>query len=200
MASWRSVLKKVATRLALHPFWADYLAGLPESRRGLHLIALGEPAFSEVLFGVRDFEMQHLRSDRPPFESIGRGDVILVKRRGGPISGVVRVRRAWMFTGLTPDDWSRLSSALSSRPASGVVGNGFNPDNRTRFALVKLANTVTLPVPVEYRNGHKSGWSVLKPPRSPIGSRRYVSPTDIRALNGRRAARQSKAEEQGVHT
>jgi hypothetical protein len=163
------------------------MEGIGESRRGIHVAFLREPSLSRVLFGSRTFELRDSRSDHPPYEAIGRGDVVLLKAWGGPISGLARVGRAWMFSGLIEEDWRRLSSAISGRTDFVPDDWTFKRDQRTRLAMIKLANTCTFPVPVEYAIANKGGWSVLKAPRIPIQGKRYVSLADIQAIGQRKA-------------
>jgi hypothetical protein len=190
---WRGVMRQAAARLQDHPYWSKYLNGFVESRRGLHVVVLGDPSFSRVLFGIKNLEVRSLRTSRPPFESIGRGDVVLIKGRGGPISGVARVARAWMFTGLAQDDWTRLSSAASVRSDFVSDDWSFVHDSQTRLTVLTLANTCTFPVPIQYEKSDPRGWAVLKETWRPVVARRYVSPADSAAL-GRRRARNLKIE------
>jgi hypothetical protein len=182
---WRGVLRQVATRLEDHPYWSRYLNGLSESRRGLHLAVFDRPTLSRVLFGVKNLELRTLRTSRPPFECVARGDVVLLKGRGGPVSGVARVSRGWMFSGLTQDDWSRLDAAVATR--SDVNSNDWSTlrDSRTKLVVLALANTCTFPVPIEYEKSDPRVWAVLKDPRRPILASRYVSPSDVTALSRR---------------
>lgn len=183
---WRGVLRQVATRLEDHPYWSRYLSGFSESRRGLHLAVVDQRTLSLVLFGVKNLEVRSLRTSRPPFELISRGDVVLLKGRGGPVSGVTRVSRAWVFSGLTQDDWSRLDAAMVTR--SDVSSNDWSSphDSRTKLTMLALANTCTFPVPIEYEKSDPRVWAVLKEPRRPILASRYVSPSDVTALSRQR--------------
>jgi hypothetical protein len=182
---WRGLLRQVVSRLDDHPYWSRDLNGFSDSRRGLHLAVLDQQTLSLVLFGVKNLEVRSLRTTRPPFELISRSDVVLLKGRGGPVSGVTRVSRVWMFSGLTPDDWSRLDAAMSTR--SDVSSNDWSSlhDSRTKLTLLALANTCTFPVPIEYEKSDPRVWAVLKEPRRPILASRYVSPSDVTALSRR---------------
>ena len=83
---WRGLLRQVVSRLEDHPYWSRHLTGVSESRRGLHLAVFDNRTLSLVLFGVKNLEVRSLRTSRPPFESIGRGDIVFLKRRGGPVN------------------------------------------------------------------------------------------------------------------
>lgn len=182
---WRGLLRQVVSRLKDHPYWSPYLNGFSESRRGLHLAVLDQRILSLVLFGVKNLEVRSLRTSRPPFELISRGDMILLKGRGGPVSGVARVSRAWMYSGLTQDDWSRLDAAMATRSDVNSNDRSTLRDSRTKLALLALANTCTFPVPIEYEKSDPRVWAVLKEPRRPILASRYVSPSDVTALSRR---------------
>jgi hypothetical protein len=182
---WRGVLRQVVIRLEDHPYWSRYLNGFSESRRGLHLVVLDQPTLSQVLFGVKNLEVRGQRTSRPPFESIGRGDVVLLKGRGGPVSGVARVSRAWMFSGLTQHDWSRLDAAVATGPDVLSDDWSFQQDSRTRLTVFALTNTCTFPLPIRYEKSDPRGWAVLKEARRPILARRFVSPADAAALSRR---------------
>jgi hypothetical protein len=195
---WRGVLRQVGIRLDDHPYWSRYLKGFSESRRGLHLAVLNQPTLSQVLFGFKTLEVRSLRTSRPPFESVGRGDVVLLKGRGGPVSGVARVSRAWMFSGLTQHDWTRLDAVMATR--SDVVPRDWSSphDSRTKLTLIALANTCTFPVPIQYEKSDPRVWAVLKEARRPIFASRYVSPADVTALSRRTTKKQNETTRGGL--
>src|SRR5207249_2270389 len=113
---WRGVVRQAAARTRAHPFWGHYLDAFEKGRRGVHLIILKEPEISKILFGVKTLDVHGLRSSRPPFEEVAKGDIVFIKARGGDICGLARVARALMFSEVVEEDWNRLIGAASSRP------------------------------------------------------------------------------------
>jgi len=184
----RGVIRQAAARMRVHPFWGDYLDGFENRRRGVHLIILNEPAISRVLFGVKTLDVHGLRSGRPPFEEVARGDIVFIKARGGDICGLARVARALMFNEVVEEDWNRLLGAASSRTDYEEEDWSFVRDMKTRLALITLANVCTLPRSISFGNAGPKRWAVLKETRRPALARRYVSASDIKALGTRRSA------------
>lgn len=64
---------------------------------GLHLAIFAEPYLSLTLDGKKTIESRFSRNRCAPFDAISDGDIILMKAVGGPICGLVAVKRTWFF-------------------------------------------------------------------------------------------------------
>jgi hypothetical protein len=81
---------------------------------GIHLAVLVEPYLSLILEGKKTIESRFSVNRHAPFEQVGKGDIIILKRSSGPVVGICKVADAWFYH-LDPDTWpdiERYAAAL----------------------------------------------------------------------------------------
>jgi hypothetical protein len=64
---------------------------------GLHLAVFAEPFLSFVLDGRKTVESRFGRTRCAPFDQVRQGDIILLKRVGGPVCGLALAKQAWFY-------------------------------------------------------------------------------------------------------
>src|SRR5690349_4668447 len=79
------------------PSLPDHIAGRPA-----HLAILREPYLTRVLSGEKTVESRFARVRAAPYGRVAPGDLIWLKRVGGPIAGVARAAEVRLFADLTP--------------------------------------------------------------------------------------------------
>jgi hypothetical protein len=75
----------------------------PTASVSVHLAIFVEPYLSAVLDGRKTIESRFGVHRRPPYLSVSDGDVIMLKRSGGPVVGLARAKSA---------DFYQLSTAV----------------------------------------------------------------------------------------
>ena len=64
-------------------------------------LAVGEPKMVElILAGKKTIETRFSETRQPPFGSVEAGDIIILKKSGGPIVGIARAARATFYSHL----------------------------------------------------------------------------------------------------
>ena len=82
------------------PFWQDYLAHSIHNNfpyPAIHLAILIEPYLSFILNGKKTIESRFSINRIAPFDKIQTGDIVLLKRAGGPLVGISQVINAWFY-------------------------------------------------------------------------------------------------------
>jgi ASC-1-like (ASCH) protein len=85
-----------------------------ESSVGIHLAIFVEPYLTYVLQGKKTIESRFSITRQPPFEQVQSGDVLVLKKTGGPVCGLCRVANVWSYR-LDAKTWpeiERFSEAL----------------------------------------------------------------------------------------
>jgi hypothetical protein len=77
----------LAAHLGADAAWARALRNLADGRASLHLAVLTEPFLSLLVNGTKTIESRFSRVRCAPYGCLARGDVIAVKRAGGPVLG-----------------------------------------------------------------------------------------------------------------
>lgn len=146
------------------PFWENYfnqfLSQL-HSSFGLHLAILVEPYLQFILEGKKTIESRFSVNRCPPYKHICKGDIILLKRSGGPIVGLCQVTDAWFYH-LNSESWSSIKENFSM----AICAQG--PDFWTAregasFATLMRIRHVKSITPITYTKRDRRGWIVLQP-------------------------------------
>lgn len=137
-------------------FWRDYFNSNPSN--SVHLAVFVEPFLSFILDGVKTIESRFSITKRPPFNSVSPGDIILVKKSGGPIMAVCHASYIWYYK------INKQSLGLIRSKFSGAIcaTDEFweSKANCAYATLIKIDNVVQIPpVPIDKRD--RRGWVVL---------------------------------------
>jgi len=126
---------------------------------GIHLAVLVEPYLSLILAGKKTIESRFSVNRHAPFEQVQRGDVIILKRSGGPVEGLCTVSDVWFYR-LTAKTWvdiERYASALC------MDDSGFWKHKRgaSYATLMRIDRILKLP-DLEIEKVDPRGWVVLR--------------------------------------
>jgi hypothetical protein len=125
-----------------------------------HLAVMVEPYLTRVLSGEKTIESRFARVRAAPYGQIAPGDLIWLKRAGGPIMGSARVAEVHQYAGLTPE---RVDMLLARWGAALRLEAAFIARIRgCRYAtLIWLGDVRALPAPIRYERRDRRGWVVL---------------------------------------
>jgi hypothetical protein len=87
------------------------LAG--DSPNGLHLAVFIEPYLSFIFEGKKTIESRFNIGKHAPFEQVSAGDVLLLKRSGGPVCGMCLISEVWFYR-LDPNSWREIEGFAAS--------------------------------------------------------------------------------------
>src|ERR1700680_4435376 len=98
-ATWLKPFDAIRHAVADDGIWRGVL-GAPGSELpscGIHLAVFVEPFLGYVLDGSKTVESRFSVNRCAPFGKVSRGDVVLLKRAGGAVVGIARVRTVWSY-------------------------------------------------------------------------------------------------------
>lgn len=149
--------------------WETELRGFSTERNKLHVAVMIEPYLRACLEGKKTIESRFSRRRIPPYRQIVSGDVILLKRPGGPIVGVCAVSDAWFYE-LDPIAWNTIKTEYLPQI---YADNEFLAvhENATYATLIRIQNARSIK-PIDFAKRDMRGWVVLMPKRRPA-----ISPT-----------------------
>ncbi|MGQ9612298.1 MAG: ASCH domain-containing protein [Chloroflexus sp.] len=83
---WQQIIAATQTQ----PTWHERLSWWyhTQSDATIHLVILREPYLSRILSGQKRIESRFAHDRRPPFDRVAVGDILLLKRAGGPLAGL----------------------------------------------------------------------------------------------------------------
>ena len=159
MSTWQvSCLAHLKKVFAANSSWKNYLKtnGYECGQPGLHLAVCVEPYLSFMLNGKKTVESRFSSVRCSPFRKVSKGDVILLKKAGGPVVGLCRVEGAWFYE-LDPDTFNDIRRDFSQ----AICPDG--PDfwrsrEHASFATLLSISDVERIVPFSVEKRDRRGW------------------------------------------
>jgi hypothetical protein len=146
------------------PLWRPYLADLDpvvsHAPFGVHLAIFVEPYLEHVLAGRKTVESRFSIRPQAPYRAVSPGDVLLLKRSGGPIVGLCRVSEAWFYR-LDPATWSSIRRDFAEElcaqdPAFWEARAGAEYATLLRIVDVRRISALT------FDKRDRRGWVVMR--------------------------------------
>lgn len=104
------LLKALREVLGDNAYWCSLLAKLADGQSGtLHVGVFIEPYLQLLLDGKKTLESRFSINRTAPYEKVVDGDLLLLKRSGGPIVGICQITHAWSYE-LDPAAWDTLKT------------------------------------------------------------------------------------------
>jgi len=113
---WKDkLLKQLIVSLKQDNEWKGYVTKLEEdiSAVGVHLAVFTEPILSALLTGAKTVESRFSLNKIQPFGRVCTGDIILVKKSGGPVVAVFISGEIKSYSNLTPERIDQIRSKYS---------------------------------------------------------------------------------------
>ena len=134
---------------------------LTQGRCGIHLAVFSEPFLDHILSGKKTLESRFSRFSRAPFEEVATGDVIALKRTGGPVVGVCRAGRTWFLRLDSQDEVKRLRCEFGAALCA-IQDSFWNERAEAKFVtLIEIADVVSVP-PMSCGKRDRRGWVAIR--------------------------------------
>jgi hypothetical protein len=154
-----SLIYELKSQLEKDSFWGSYWKEWNESHSSsLHLAIFTEPFLGYVLEGRKTIESRFSVNRQAPYQRAAKGDVILLKRSGGPVIGICQVAQVWFYH-LDADSWCTIkqySQALCAQDPEFWIQR----ENASYATLMKIRHVRRIE-PFIYPKRDRRGWVVL---------------------------------------
>src|SRR5262245_54117835 len=161
-ATWLKPFDEIRRAVADDDVWGDLL-GKPSSKLpacGIHLAVFVEPFLGYVLDGSKTVESRFSVNRCAPFGKVSQGDLVLLKRAGGPVVGIARVRTVWSYH-LDESSWGMIRERFAK--ALRAQDPGFWERRRgASYGTILLIDQVLALEPVEWEKRDRRGWVVVR--------------------------------------
>jgi len=155
------LISELAETLRDDPFWSALFrerALHDRSDWALHVAVFQEPFLTYVFEGRKRVESRFSQNQVAPFGEVHTGDVIALKRAGGPIVGVCLVNATWSYR-LDPKTWSHIRERFA--PLLCANNEEFWTSRKeARFATLIAIDRVQAVSQIEYPKSDRRGWVV----------------------------------------
>jgi hypothetical protein len=158
-----ALLAQLRTDLEGDGFWMDYLqrrASKYPFAFGLHLAVFVEPYLRYILEGRKTVESRFSMRRSAPFERVGPGDVLLLKRSGGPVVGLGYIADVWYYR-LDPQSWKEIKTEYAQALCAQDPTFWHDRKAASFASLMRLQHVRTV-TPFKYQKSDRRGWVVLQ--------------------------------------
>jgi hypothetical protein len=160
---WTSeVIRNLRLHFSSDEVWSkriDDISSRPSSH-GLHLAVFVEPYLQYVLDGKKTVESRFGIHRRPPFGHVREGDILLLKRSGGPVTGICLVGQVWFYE-LDPKSWRKIKQEFSISLCAQDP-DFWHQRRAASFATLMLIKDVRAVTPFDIPKKDRRGWVMLK--------------------------------------
>jgi hypothetical protein len=161
-SAWHCV-RQVGLSLEGDPYWAGRFGELARSSGvgagRLHVAVFVEPFLRFVLEGRKTVESRFSVRRSAPFGRVRPGDVVLLKRSGGPVVGVCEISDVWFYR-LDPGTWSEIRREFSEALCAQDPGF-WRARERASFATLMAIGHARRLRPVAFPKRDRRGWVIV---------------------------------------
>ena len=145
-------------------FWEPYLVdlmGADPPAFSIHLAILVEPYLQYVLDGRKSIESRFSARRIPPFEGVRAGDVLVLKRSGGPVVGLCEIHHIWSYR-LDSASWTHIRKEFAESLCAQDPSFWEVRRNAAFATLMRIRHVLAVP-PIEYRKRDRRAWVTIVP-------------------------------------
>ncbi len=157
---WQQILiKDVCTAVSKGSEWEAWLS---QETRSVHLAVFVEPYLRYILQGRKTVESRFSAVRCAPYGSVQTGDILLLKKAGGPVVGMCEVTQVWHYE-LDPASWQEIRRSFTAALCAQNPGFWKDRENAAFATLMRVGHvTPVAPLPCSKRD--RRGWVVLRRP------------------------------------
>lgn len=161
MTDWDSrLLHYIQSAVEEHPFWEKYIDKvLSNNSISLHLAIFVEPYLKFILEGKKTVESRFSMRLCPPYKCAQKGDIIILKKSGGPVIGLCRISQVWFYE-LDPNSWKDVKKRFSKAICANDVAFWNERENALFATLMKITDVYKV-APYSCRKRDRRGWVIL---------------------------------------
>ena len=152
-------LDDIRHAVASDPYWSRLLSETP-ALRSVHLAVFVEPFLGSLLSGQKTVESRFSVVRCPPYGRVASGDVLLVKRSGGPVVGVCEVRETWSYL-LDAETWSSIRRDFMAAMCAQDPTFWERKRNASYATLMRITNARPIEA-VAWKKRDRRGWVVVQ--------------------------------------
>ena len=127
-----------------------------------HLAVFSGPFLELILSGSKTIESRFSKVRCAPFESVKPGDIVLMKRSGGPVVGEFTVGKVMTWRDMTGEDLAAIAVSYGSAIAADAVPHFWEDREDCRYAtLLYVQNPIRYERPLYIPKRDRRAWVVL---------------------------------------
>jgi hypothetical protein len=162
---WKDkLLKKLAFDLKYDDEWRIYIEKLNSDHPviGIHLAVFSEPILSELLAGKKTIESRFSTNRISPFGKVQSGDIVLVKKSGGPVVAVFVIGSVDSYSNLTPAKILSLRNQFSRSLGLSEEDEFWREKANSKYGTLIAIKRFREVYPYNIEKKDRTGWVVIQ--------------------------------------
>lgn len=144
--SWKDISKKI----------------LNNGNLGIHLAVFNEPFLSLVFSGEKKVESRFSINKISPYRRIDKGDLVIIKKSGGPVSGVFLSEEVEFYSNIDDHQLRNIENMYGKLICSYKDSNFWENRKLTKYAsLIKIGKLRRIK-PFQSEKKDRLGWTVIQ--------------------------------------
>lgn len=155
------LLKNLKKSIDGDRFWLNEIESNIETNRcSVHLAVFIEPYLQWILEGKKIIESRFSVNRCAPYRKIIEGDIIILKKSGGPIVAIAKAGKTWFYD-LEPESWKDIKDNFAKALCAQDPSFWESRKAASYATLIKLDHVSALES-FNFPKKDRRGWVVLK--------------------------------------
>jgi hypothetical protein len=161
------LLDALQQALAGDHYWETQLQRVrQQSGATIHIGVFIEPYLQFILEGKKTLESRFSVNRTAPYCQVRDGDILLLKRSGGPIVGICCITHAW-FHVLDPKTWNSLQSQYAQALCISDPAFWQEKQKANYASLMQVRHVRPITPTISFVKSDRRGWLALTQPEIP---------------------------------
>lgn len=155
------LLEALKQALVADDYWQSLLAEFTVGvKNTIHLGIFIEPYLQLIIEGKKTIESRFSINRTAPYCKVAKGDLLLLKRSGGPIVGVCQITQAWSYV-LDQDKWDTLKTQYAKALCIHSPAFWEQKRNANYATLMKVQHVRPIEPAIPFIKSDRRGWLAL---------------------------------------
>lgn len=156
----RQVLKQLKNSPQHKELYGQVLS--PDHNRKIHLAVFVEPFMTLLLDGTKSMESRFSSKRTVPYGKVSKGDIILVKKSGGAVTGLFVAGNVIYDSNLTSRKLQHVEKKYGKEICSNMDPEFWQSRSYSRYmTLIEVSKPIKL-LPFRIDKSDRTAWSILR--------------------------------------
>ncbi len=129
---------------------------------GVHLAIFNEPFLALIYKGEKKIESRFSINQVGPFMRISKGDIVILKSSGGPVTGIFLAGDVKFFSNLNKVKLKEIEKNYGAKICSHYDPNFWTTRSATKYASLIGVEKIKALTPFKIEKRDRTAWSILR--------------------------------------
>ena len=139
---------------------------LIDSNIGVHLAVFNEPFLALIYKGEKNIESRFSINQVAPFMKVAKGDIVILKASGGPVTGLFLAGEIVFFSNVNKTILKEMEKKYGKKICSHYDSNFWSAREVTKYATLIEVGKIKALTPFKIEKKDRTAWSILRQSQS----------------------------------